>query len=64
MKPESDANGGFGLLANGTAGCWSVDLDESPDGQEWSLQLDGPQVYLAFPISKLAAIHAAGVPPA
>ncbi|MBN9117834.1 MAG: hypothetical protein J0I06_01470 [Planctomycetes bacterium] len=54
MKPDD-----FGLLANGTSGCWSVDLDESPDGVEWSLQLDGPQVYLAFSLRALAVIRAA-----
>lgn len=58
-KPESDANGSFGLLANGTAGCWSVDLDESQDGREWSLQLDGPLLYLAFPIHDLTVIQSA-----
>ena len=42
--------GGFGLLASGASGSWTVDLDESTDGLEWSLQLDGPQVYVHFPI--------------
>jgi hypothetical protein len=38
----------FGLLATGSSGSWSVDLDESPNGSNWSLQIDGPQVYVAF----------------
>lgn len=59
MKPESDANGSFRLLANGRAGCWSVDLDESRDGREWSLQLDGPQVYLTFAVRDLTVIRSA-----
>jgi hypothetical protein len=49
----------FCLLATGASGCWSVDLDESTDGTEWSLQLDGPQVYLAFSLRDLGVVRAA-----
>src|SRR5260221_4985138 len=51
MNHNSDQpTGRFGLLASGTSGRWTIDLDESTDGLEWSLQLDGPQVYVHFPI--------------
>lgn len=57
MTPHTDEpNGSFGLLACGTDGCWSIDLDESPDGTAWSLQLDGPQVYLAFALRNLGVV--------
>jgi hypothetical protein len=57
MKLDTDEpNEGFGLLANGSAGQWAIDLDESPDGTRWSLQLDGPQVYLDFAVKKLGVI--------
>jgi hypothetical protein len=49
----------YGLLACGSSGRWSVDLDESHDGTEWSLQLDGPQVYLTFAVSNLRVVGAA-----
>jgi hypothetical protein len=54
MKPDN-----FGLLATGTSGSWSVDLDESHDGVEWSLQLDGPLVYFTFSLRDLAVVQAA-----
>jgi hypothetical protein len=46
----------YGLLACGSSGRWSVDLDESADGTEWSLQLDGPQVYLTFAVNDPRAV--------
>ena len=49
-------NGNFGLLACGSSGRWTVDIDESPDGTEWSLQLDGPQVYLAVSLQSLGVL--------
>jgi hypothetical protein len=40
---------GFGLLANGSSGRWDVAVDESLDrADEWSVQIEGPHVYLAF----------------
>ena len=50
MNTDAEQTDGFGLLACGVSGRWSVDLDESPDGTEWSMQLDGPAVYLAFAV--------------
>lgn len=57
MNPESgELNYAFGLLACGSAGRWRVDLDESYDGTRWSLQLDGPQIYLDFALKDLRVI--------
>lgn len=37
----------FGLVANGSAGSWDVDVDEALRGeQRWFLQIDGPVMYL------------------
>ena len=47
----------FGLLACATSGCWTVDLDESSDGSQWSLALDGPTLYLAFTPLNLSSVH-------
>lgn len=49
----------FGLLATGVSGRWTVDLDESSDGAEWSLQLDGPNAYFVIEVQDLAAIRMA-----
>jgi hypothetical protein len=46
----------FGLLACGSSGRWTVDLDESRDGTKWSMQLDGPQTYISFAVDDLAVI--------
>jgi hypothetical protein len=57
MKPDADElSGQYGLLACGSAGCWTIDLDESGEGTQWSLQLDGPQAYLAFAVDDLDLI--------
>jgi hypothetical protein len=47
---------GWGLLANGSSGSWSIDIDETHDGDAWNMQIDGPQVYLGFALSDLQAI--------
>ncbi len=52
----NESNEPFGLLACGSSGRWTVDLDESMDGTKWSLQLDGPQIYLAFAVEDLGVI--------
>jgi hypothetical protein len=56
MKPKSqsrirEVKPTIGLLANGAAGSWHVDVDETCDGpQRWFLQLDGPwYVYVEIP---------------
>jgi hypothetical protein len=40
--------GKLGLVANGSSGKWDVALDETLDGNEWFLEIDGPQAYLVF----------------
>lgn len=55
-RDTDESNECFGLLASGTSGRWTVDLDESTDGTKWSLQLDGPQIYLAFAVEDLGVI--------
>ncbi len=41
----------FGLVANGCAGPWSVDVDETLAGEhKWFLQVEGPTVYVYFQI--------------
>ena len=47
------------LLACGSSGRWSVDVDESPNGRAWTLQLDGPAVYLIFALRHLEAVRQA-----
>ncbi len=44
----------LGLLASGSSGRWSVEVDEVLGGEEWLLEIDGPQVYLVFQLKDLA----------
>ncbi len=49
MKAKNDQpTGNLGLTANGSSSNWYVAVDETLDGGEWSLEIDGPQVYLVF----------------
>ena len=42
------------LLANGSAGRWSVTLDESTgDAEEWFLQIEGPSLHLFCEVNDL-----------
>jgi hypothetical protein len=50
---------GFGLLANGSSRRWDIAVDESLDREEWSLEIDGPQVYVVFQLKDLKVIPAA-----
>lgn len=60
MKTKNDdSSDTFGLLACGSSGCWTVDLDESSDGSRWSLQLDGPHVYLVCEVLDLHVVKSA-----
>jgi hypothetical protein len=57
MKPEFDGPAAnWGLLANGSSGRWHVDVDESLDGGEWSLEINGPQTELRFRLLDLGVI--------
>lgn len=53
------SNSGLGLLANGSSGDWDVAVDESFNGEEWSLEIDGPQTYLVFQLQDLQVIRSA-----
>jgi hypothetical protein len=46
----------WGLLANGSSGEWSIDIDESHDGGSFNMQIDGPHVYLGFALRDLKAV--------
>ena len=46
----------WALLANGSAGRWSIDIDESHDGAAWNMQIDGPLVYLGFALPDLQTV--------
>ena len=38
----------LGLLAIGSSGRWEVAVDESPDAEDWSMEIEGPGIYLVF----------------
>src|SRR5205823_4692737 len=46
----------WGLLANGSAGCWNIEVDETLDGKQWLLEIEGPQTYLAFQLRDLQVL--------
>jgi len=43
-------------LASGSSDRWSVAIDESLDGSEWTLELDGPQTYLVAELPGLKTV--------
>src|ERR1700734_4152479 len=47
---------GWGLLANGHAGQWHIEIDVSDAGDEWSIQFDGPKIYLNFALPDLRVV--------
>jgi hypothetical protein len=47
------------LVANGSAGQWDIAVDESVDGKEWSLEINGARTYLTFAIPDLQTIKQA-----
>ncbi len=48
---------GMGLAANGSSGSWEVAIDETTTGtQQWFAQIEGPLVYLYFPIESPSAV--------
>ncbi len=51
---HDQSTNGFGLLANGSSGPWNIAIDESLDGGEYTLEIDGPTVYLIFRLEDLA----------
>jgi len=51
------SNPNTGLLANGSAGPWDVDIDESLAGVDrWWIQIEGPSASFYFEVSKLAVV--------
>jgi hypothetical protein len=50
---------GLGLLANGSSGRWDIAVDESLDGNEWFMEIDGPQTYLVFQLVDLEVVRTA-----
>jgi hypothetical protein len=53
--PNQPMNG-LGLLANGSSRRWDLAVEESLDGDQWFLELDGHQVYLVFQLHDLAVV--------
>jgi hypothetical protein len=48
----------FGLLACGSSGPWSVDVDETTSGPDrWFVRLEGPSVYFSFEIPSLDVVE-------
>lgn len=45
-----------GLVATGSAGCWNVAVDESLDRQQYSFEIDTPNIYLVFQLRDLQVI--------
>jgi hypothetical protein len=46
----------LGLMATGSSRCWNVSVDESLDGDGFSLEIEGPQTYLVFQLRELSII--------
>src|SRR5205085_1352999 len=60
MNNETDKPAeGLGLLANGSSRRWDIAVDESLDRGDWSVEIDGPQVYLVFQLQDLNIISTA-----
>ena len=55
-KTES-ATESTGLLAIGSTRRWDVSIDESEDGDEWTMELDGHQFYLSFALDELPVVE-------
>jgi hypothetical protein len=51
LRDAASEGGRYGLVASGTGGEWSVDIDETTSGeQNWFAQIEGPSLYLHFEI--------------
>ena len=50
-------DGTFGLLANGSSGSWTIDIDEALSGAErWWARIEGPSISLRFEIPSLDVV--------
>jgi hypothetical protein len=46
-----------GLVANGSAGAWTVEVDETTSGeQRWLVQIEGPACDISFEVASLTVI--------
>ena len=61
MTRQSENKGaGFFSLAFGSSSRWSIDINEAlGSDNEWSMELDGPTVYLVIQLAELAIIPTA-----
>jgi hypothetical protein len=50
---NTKSTGGFALLANGSSSRWNIAIDESLDRDEWSMEVEGSQVYLVLQLDSL-----------
>ena len=51
---------GFGLLASGSSRLWDIAIDESLACEnEWSAEIEGPNMYLVFQLHDLEVIYQA-----
>jgi hypothetical protein len=46
MHNNQDISTRTGLLATGSSGRWSIDVDEALDRGEWFAQIESPEIYL------------------
>jgi hypothetical protein len=44
-------------MANGSSCCWEIAVEESLGGDGWTLELDGPHLYLVFPLADLGVLR-------
>jgi hypothetical protein len=57
-KVDPSAGERRGLLGLGTTRRWDVALDETLNGDSWSLEIDGPQAYLVFQLNEPSVLSA------
>jgi hypothetical protein len=53
MRKNEESMTQFGLMANGSCGLWNIEVDESLDGDAWTMSIDGPQIYVVFRLQDL-----------
>src|SRR5579859_1069262 len=46
-------------MAMGCSGDWTIEVDESPEGDKWWCDIDSPHAYVTFPIPDPKTISAA-----
>ena len=58
-NPVDSSTERWGLLANSSSRLWDIAVDELLNGEEWVLELDGPQTYLVFQLKDLKVLETA-----